>query len=79
MHHAAAPSHHLQLRPAARDRLQLTVIENDTNRRICSFPSGLRITEATTPDAFEDEAWQRAVQARRVAAAERARYSIELR
>jgi hypothetical protein len=77
--HATTPSFHLPLRSAARERLQLTVIENATNRRICSFPSGLRITEDTTPVAFEDEAWQRAVQSRRVTAAERADYSIELR
>lgn len=69
----------VQPRPVLRDRLQLTVIENDTGRRICSFPSWLNISEDTSHLEFEDEAWQRAVQERRVAAAERARYSIELR
>ncbi len=77
--HPTPASHHLQLRSASHDRLQLTVIENASNRRVCSFPSGLQITEDTTPDAFEDEAWQRAVQTRRVTASERARYSVELR
>ena len=59
--------------------IQLVVIENDTGRRVCSFPSRLDTATATSHRQFEDEAWQRAVQQLRVSPLERHLYSVELR
>ena len=80
MHTFASPAPvPMRSRPPVTPPLQLTVIENETGRRVCSFPSRIDVARDTQHWEFEDEAWGRAVLAQRVEPDARHLYSIELR
>lgn len=58
--------------------LQLSVVERGTGRCICNFASQLDTARAVTHQAFEEEAWRRAVRACLVTQTDRLRYAVEL-
>ncbi len=58
--------------------LQMSLIERGTGRCIGNFASQLDTASAVTHQAFEEEAWRRAVRACLVPEADRLRYCVEL-
>ncbi len=65
-------------RPKMSQPLQLTVLDNASGRRVCTFPSRIDVSLETCYREFEEEAWRLAVAAQRVDPAARHLYSFEL-